>query len=288
MKELTEKLYGSQPTDVCGEIVTWSLNGKEQIPVSDIVEALKTAGIDEKYCKDMKPRSAFTRACKDLEEKRVIRILDQNESEITFQFNHEEKQGTTFQFPFEGVVTLNKTTGAVTCDSSAELASKIETLILAHMQKRTPSDISRLVQLIFKDDGDLFPINEKGVAYLVPEQFFDRADRIETFLDAVGGRLQRFPIPRNGRGEINVSDTIDRGLRVLVQELDEATDGWDDSTRPSTTEKHLKKFELARFKVRTYAGLLNQKVGEINSIIAQAEQKARSAAEQVVLRKQAN
>lgn len=286
MTELTEKIYGSQPVDVCGEIVSWTLNGKEQIPVSDIVEALKTAGIDEKYCKDMKPRSAFTRACKDLEEKRVIRILDQDENEITFQFNQEEKQGTTFQFPFEGVVTLNKTTGAVSCDSSAELAGKIETLILGHMQRRTPSDISRLVQLIFKDDGDLFPINEKGVAYLVPEQYFDRADRIETFLDAVGGKLQRFPIPRNGKGEFNVSDTIDRGLRILVHELDEATDGWDDSTRPSTTEKHLKKFELARFKVKTYAGLLNQKVSEIDAIIAEAEKKAKAAAEQVILRKQ--
>src|SRR5262249_43252004 len=59
-------------TPLLGEVITWNAGGVKVKHVA-LVEALRDAGLDEKVARELAPRHAFTRACRKLGEKRIIR-----------------------------------------------------------------------------------------------------------------------------------------------------------------------------------------------------------------------
>jgi hypothetical protein len=56
-----------------GEIITWTCPGLA-VRHLDLIQALRTAGLDEGVARELAPRHAFTRACKRLSDQRIIAI----------------------------------------------------------------------------------------------------------------------------------------------------------------------------------------------------------------------
>lgn len=271
-----EKMGINPNANLAAELVSWDLNGKQKVPIGDIVAALASAELDEKYAKDMKPRQAFTRACTELQEKRVIRILSQDDSRIVFQFNSEVQHANEFEFPYECSVELCKHTGKVKCDEKTGLAENIETLVRGHMGTRTSSDVSKIVQAIFGDQGDLFPVvPRKGVAYVVPIEHRRICDRVEKFLLSMGGRLLRYPVPKGE--DQSIKDTVHQGMNDMIAELVEVTKQMSETTRESTAKKHIAKFTEVRKKMQMYQHYLGDTIDALDDAATDAETEMKSA-----------
>ena len=64
-------------TPLLGEIVTWTCSGVT-VRHTDLVAALREAGLDEAVARELAPRHAFTRACKKLSDQRIIRPVSED------------------------------------------------------------------------------------------------------------------------------------------------------------------------------------------------------------------
>ena len=55
-----------------GEIITWNCSGVS-LQYTDLIDALKSADLNERVARELAPRHAFARACKKLQQARIIR-----------------------------------------------------------------------------------------------------------------------------------------------------------------------------------------------------------------------
>jgi hypothetical protein len=243
-----------------GEIVTWDLRSLE-VSYTDVLQALTDAGLDPAAAKEMAPRSAFGRACKELKENRSIDKVSHARGEISFQLTKKEIRDDRVDFDYECRIVLNTETGDLKCDENPVIEQTARDLFAHAMQTRNAADVTRLVQKMFSDHADLYPINpHKGVAYFVPDAHRDFTAKIESFLTKLGGTLPRFPVPKGTiEGNASVRDAVNAGLETVLGELRESVDGFDAETRKSTMEKALEKFEVMRHKVECYGEYLDTK-----------------------------
>ncbi len=247
-----------------GEIVTWDLAAME-VGYQAVQDALQAAGLPTGEAKHLRAQTAFSRAVKDLREGRAIdRVTtDKTAGTIVFQFTRKglDSAGARLDFNYEALCTLATDTGDITCPDSPEIEQHARTMFAHAMAHRTTSDVTRLVQRLFAAHADLYPINpKKGVAYFVPEPHRDFSAKVEDFLKALGGRLDRFPVPSGtSEGNAAVQNTVEDGLSALAGELQDAVDAWDEKTRPSTMEKATDRLQTIFHKTESYAEYLGDR-----------------------------
>lgn len=244
-------------TELLGEIVTWDIRSTE-VSYQDVRDALVKAGLDPDAAKEMSTKQAFSRACKHLKENRQIDKIKSKNGVLSFQFTKKVFDGDEYEFDRECRVEVDCDTDDITCDEKPELATQAQSLLAHAMQTRNASDITRLIQELFKSHADLYPINPtKGVAYFCPAVHKGFVAQVQVFVEAMGGRLWPFPVPKGTeQGNASVRDAVSTGLSTLLAELDEAVDGWDDKTRTATMDKVQAKYDQVACKVDAYAEYL--------------------------------
>jgi hypothetical protein len=249
-------------TPLLGEIVTWEIPMLET-PYAFIRAALSAAGLPESAAKDLRTRTAFRRAIKDLHEGRAIDNVttDRKSRVISFQFTRKHLLYSRLEFAYEAVCSLNVDSGFITCPDSAEIENHARTMFAHALAHRTTSDVTRLIQNLFANHADIYAINKsKGVAYFVPAQHRDFAARVEQFVVALNGTLPRFPVPKGTpEGNRAVKATIESGLTALAQELSDAVDAWDESTRTSTMDKAVARWQIIKHKAEAYSEYLGDR-----------------------------
>lgn len=260
-----------------GEVVAWEVKAKET-PFALVRDAAQKSGIPEELLKDLKPRSAFSRACKDLKKDRVIRKVKDEDEKIVFQFTQESLVGSKFEYVYEASLILDKDTGRVTADEygAEELAKHAEELVAHAMKTRTAQDITGIVKKAFQNHADLFPIvPSKGVAYFVPEEHREFTNRMREFLKEIGGTLHGFPVPKGTeQGNQSVKQAVESGLTAMLEELEEAAKLWDpDKTRASTTEKSVERWQLINHKLEAYETYLGDAVQRMKAKARVTKQK---------------
>ena len=240
-----------------GEIVTWSITGRE-VRVSDVHHSLEYADLPTKEMPDLAIDKAFGRAIRKLEGDRLIRLIKRPDGRhIIFQLTQIVEGESHVEFVFEALVYLNLETGKVECVDKAIKSKAVELLSEAE-EVRTSPDISRCVQRLFSKHADLFPINpKKGVAYFVPAEHLEFVAKCEKFLNRLGGTFYRFPIPVGDRvGRMSVKDSVEAGMKSMLDTLEQAVDSWDDTTRGSTKDRAWEKIETLMLKQEAYADYL--------------------------------
>jgi hypothetical protein len=251
----------AQKTDLLGEIVTWDMQSNE-VALTRVLDSLHDAGLGMEWAKDLRVRTAFTRAVKELREGRTIDQVTRDGDIIRFQLTRKavDEQAQRIDFAYETAITLDVSTGLVTCDSY-EIEQHVRGMLAHAMGHRTAVDITRMVQAMFRGQADLFAINpRKGVAYFVPDQFRDFTAQVEQFLTSLGGCLYRFPVPKGTPvGNRSVRDAVESGLSALVGDLRQAVDDWDQTTRNSTIEKAVEKWRVLKHKAEAYSEYLGEK-----------------------------
>lgn len=266
----------SQHTEsqLLGEVVTWDLQ-QADVTHANVQDALRSAGLDPAAAAELSPRSAFSRACKDLKKERAIDKLSVDTKGLArFQFTKKHLRDRQIEYDFECFVELDCDTGAITCASDSALEKMAQDLFATAMQMRNAQDVTRLVQRLFQEHAELFPINpRKGVAYFVPERHRDFTAKVDAFLAACGGCLARFPVP-NGtpQGNASVKDAVQAGLSSLISELNATVAGWADTTRQSTMTKAAEKYQTIEFKISAYAEYLGSEQEKLNEKLAEARQ----------------
>jgi len=269
-------------SQLLGEVISWDV-GSGEVGITQIRDALSNAGLPP-IANDLNNRAAFQRALGELRQNRSIdKVNSDKDGKVVFQLTKKEIRDDKYMdFDFETLVTLDTLSGDISSpDSNIELMARN---LFAHaMNVRTSSDITRMVQKLFKDHADLFSINpRKGVAYFVPDQHKDFTAKVEHFLRLVGGSVWRFPVP-NGtvEGNTSVREAVDNGLRALLEELDQASVEWSEATRDDTINRALDKFEAVQYKASLYATLLESRHSELVNHIAEAGKRLLERAEGV-------
>ena len=269
------ELQVSPATELVGEIVTWDVGSAKGITYSDVMNALSASGLDPDSASELSPRNAFSRACKELKKQRVIRKLDDQTDVIKFQFTTENLHQNKFEYDYEASLELNKHTGIIYCPESVDLAQHAQDLLNEALVNRTAADVTRLVQKLFGKNGDLFPINpHKGVAYFVPNQFKEFTSKIEQFMETLGGKIWRFPVPKGtSSGDSAVRDAVKNGIRQMIQDLVDTCNGWTDTTRDSTMHNRFKDFKMIEFKVNAYSQFLSYEREKIEHALELAKRR---------------
>lgn len=254
-----------------GEIVAWDL-GSTEVSLQSVRDSLNAAGLDPDSVSDMMPRAAFGRACKHLKENRTIDKVSTANGIITFQFTKKELDGDRLEFDYETVVRLDTGTGDIDSDLP-ELAEKARDLFAHARQTRTNTDITRLVQRLFRVKADLFSISPKGVAYFVPEAHREFTGKVERFLTEMGGRLYRFPVPQGtAEGNLSVKNAVQAGLTELLGELNESVEGWNDTTRKSTMDRAMERWQTIKYKVEAYKTYLGAEQDRLQKALVEAKE----------------
>lgn len=276
---------------VWGEVLSWSCKGLT-VAYRRVVDALSDAGLSATEAKELRPQHAFTRACRKLATQRVIRVVEDGESHVHFQFTKESKEAGRFNYVLEAVLALHKSTGKVSCedtsDSSAVLVTQAQAELDFAAGNRTGSDITRITQRLFKKQADLFPLRDAGGVYFVPQKHTDFITRVEKFLVAVGGRLQRLPVAMgSASGDRCVRETVADGMEALIKAHIQAIDALNADTRDDTFKRQAARIQQTRLKLEGYREYLADQNEDLQKAIQDAQEKLRVRVEEITAAREA-
>lgn len=270
-----------------GEIVSWSLveNHGRKNTYTQVAQALKQVGLDEKLVKEFGATQAFNRACTKLKEERVIDIVREDSNEIQFQFSKKQELDDTSEggkelaYRKEVKILLNRTTGQLTCKDPKVLAEAQEQLDRCR-EERTTSDISNMVTKLFEDNSDLIRMGV-GV-YFVPHEHTAFTDKIAYFLQLLDRKLLRFPVPAGTQsGDQSVQDAMASHFGRLLEKLDKEVEKFSVATRDGTVQGVAKEINTCRTKIEAYATYLQDKREELLQAVEDANARLVAKIEEV-------
>jgi len=267
-------------TRLLGEVIAWACPGLV-VTHTALVEALEAADLDPGVARELAPRHAFARACRVLSDRRIIRPVSEDVTTIQFQFTSESREGDHYEYRRETTVTLDKQTGAVTCELPG-LATLAQEELDRCIAVRNGSDVTRVVQKLFERQADLFAVRPNGGCYFTPIRHAAFVDRIQEFLNRVGGRLLRFPVPAGTpEGDRSVTQAVADGLAAVVAEHRAAVAQFGNDTRHDTLERAAEKIRTTKFKLNAYAEYLAGEKDRLDRAVADAEGELREKVEQI-------
>jgi len=248
-----------------GEVVSWTAPSK--VSHDDLKAALATAGLTSDMAPDMLPRNAFKRACRELEDGRIIRQVNETDTTIRFQFTREylDKSLGEFEYSKECELDLNKANGMIYC-SDYGLEQEAARLLSEKLAVRTASDVSRIIQTLFKNNGDLFPLRDQGGVYFVPQEHIALVECVEILMLAIGGKIKRFELASSVHASQSVAVSIRDTLHGLIADYGVYASQIDNES-PKQVETASKRIMEIRTKLEAYRGLLQSFDQEIEDAI---------------------
>ena len=94
-------------TRLLGEVITWTCPGLS-VGHSMLVEALLSSGLDPGVASELAPRHAFARACRKFSDRRIIRLVAEDATTLTFQFTAESRAGDRYEYVMETLLQARK------------------------------------------------------------------------------------------------------------------------------------------------------------------------------------
>ena len=232
------------------EIITW--DAPPQALRKDVWQALADVGLSMDLLPDMTERQAASRAASALKGKELQIDRLQTAGQIQYQLTNRTNNEALIEFFPRTVVTVDKWCVKV-LSGSEEDAREFEDAMTEAVKWLTGADVSRVVARAFDEHAAMFPVvPRKGVVYVVPTQYQELVLRVELFLQQIGGRLHKFPVPRDSDGESSVRDAITQGVQGMIEELQAAVEAWDETTRGSTQEHARAKWAQIQAKIEEY------------------------------------
>ncbi|AMV28896.1 hypothetical protein VT84_31170 [Gemmata sp. SH-PL17] len=200
---------------------------------------------------------------------------------VKFQFTQESRDGDRFEYTLETLLTLDKKTGAVTCDLPG-LATLAQEELNRAIDDRSGADVTRVIQKLFDRHADLFPVRPQGGAYFVPERHVAFVDKVQAMLGRLNGQILRFPVPAGtAEGDRSVKDAVAAGLAALIDEHRKAVAQFGSDTRDDTLKRAAEKIRSTQFKVQAYAEYLLDEKGRLDRELSTARDELRQKVERL-------
>ncbi|MBA4191988.1 MAG: hypothetical protein C0467_28750 [Planctomycetaceae bacterium] len=263
-----------------GEVIAWACPGLS-VAHTALVAALEAADLDPGVARELAPRHAFARACRTLSDRRIIRAVAEDANTIKFQFTAESREDDRYEYTLETMLTLDKQSGSVSCELPG-LATLAQEELDRCVAVRTGMDVTRIVQKLFEKQADLFAIRPSGGTYFVPQRHGAFIDRIQDFLNRVGGRLLRFPVPAGTtEGDRSVTQAVADGLATVVAEHRYAVSLFGTDTREDTLKRAAERIRTTKYKLTVYAEYLAGEKERLDRAVADAEGELRDKVNQI-------
>ncbi|QDU21336.1 DUF6744 family protein [Urbifossiella limnaea] len=267
-------------TRLLGEVISWTCSGVA-VTHPALLTALRDAGLDENVARELAAKHAFTRACKKLCDRRIIRQVAEDETCVKFQFTQESRDGDRYEYALETMLTLDKRTGTVTCDLPG-LATLAQEELDRATDARTGSDVTRVIQKLFDRHADLFPIRPQGGCYFTPIRHTTFVDKVQAMLGRLNGQILRFPVPAGtAEGDRSVKDAVAAGLAALIDDHRKAVALFGEDTREDTLKRAADKIRSTQFKIAAYAEYLLDEKGKLDRELAAARDELRAKVDQL-------
>ena len=267
-------------TALLGEVISWTCSGVS-VTHAALVAALADAGLDEGVARELAPKHAFTRACKKLSDRRIIRQVAEDEGCVKFQFTQESRDGDRYEYELETMLTLDKKTGTVTCELPG-LATVAQEELDRCIEARSGADVTRVIQNLFERHADLCPVRPQGGVYFTPIRHAAFVDRVQAMLGRLNGQILRFPVPAGtAEGDRSVKDAVAAGLAALIDEHRKAVAQFGEDTRGDTLQRAAEKIRSAQFKVSAYAEYLLGEKEKLDRSLAAARDELRQKVERL-------
>ncbi len=267
-------------TRLLGEVISWTCSGVS-VTYAALLAALADATLDEGVARELAPKHAFTRACKKLCDRRIIRQVAEDEATVKFQFTQESRDGDRYEYTLETLLTLDKKTGTVTCDLPG-LATLAQEELDRAIDARSGADVTRVIQKVFDRHADLFPVRPQGGVYFVPERHAAFVDKVQAMLGRLNGQILRFPVPAGtAEGDRSVKDAVAAGLAALIDEHRKAVAQFGTDTRDDTLKRAAEKIRATQFKVQAYSEYLLGEKEKLDRELATARDELRQKVERL-------
>jgi hypothetical protein len=259
----------TNPLDQTGEIVTW--NPPSSVQHSILRLALSNAGLDPDLSPPMQPKNGFKRATTAMKEGRIIREVDDDGSVMTFQFTKEflDTQQQEFEYSTECKMYLHKANGMIVC-ARQDMEDLAKEKFAEKMASRNASDVSRIVQALFKANGDLFPLRDSGGAYFVPAQHLPLVRKCAAFIKEIGGSMPSWEIHNTANAAQANAEAIRDTLNGWIDDYKLYAEQINDEN-PKSVKCAAAKIAEIRFKLSNYRTLLQSFDGEIEQHIKDVE-----------------
>lgn len=284
-----------------GYIVAWSPREGSTYQYAEVLDALKRAGLPEEIARERLPRNAFARACKRLEEERMIHGVSESEESILFQFTRQhtdaEMDEAAIEFRRECKARLDKRTGKVAVyrvkDAKKiplpELEAEVQTEVDRCMLERTASDITTVVQRLCYHHADLIPIRKSyGGAYFVPVMYGAFIDKISQFLEQLHGSLERWPIPvGDPSGDASVQKSVKAYMADVLADYTKEIDSFQMNSKLGTLEGCGERLAETKIKVEAYALYLQDEAAGLTAGLEENQQRLTKLVEELTAHKEA-
>lgn len=262
-------------SDILGYMLAWELNGIKAT-YHTLVHAYRDADLDDRVVRTKLPRHAFTQAARKLSDERVIDKLDEDETDIRFQFTRRfsvngvaEKE---FEYIKEAVLVLSKSTGRVFCADDPDLAIEAERLVSEYLDTYTGANIAIQLKTLFKENADIFSFPRDGGVYLVPSAHEEFISKIRKFVESINGRLSQLPIARGTeQGDRAFRETISASIEKTIETHLKAIEALSSDNQNRTFESRAREIQETRYKVECYASYLGSEAQRLLQIVEDAK-----------------
>jgi hypothetical protein len=269
---------GTTSLQVLGFIVFWNIRNCD-LTQEQFAAKLTANNLSDTWAREHNYRSAFTRALRNMEEKRVIKRVREDENELVFQFTAENliRSQDTLEYEKETTLILNKNKYKEDQDFAAALTqgkSEIKDKVVAHFHtektKYNSSDMTRYIQNILTQNADIVSLREQGCVYFVPIGYREVMDNVIGLVRSIGTSTMDFiPIPNVEASrnliENALVDEVDATIARLEKEV-EAVERGEKSVTEKWSENKLAKIKAAVNRMEQYATVLHDdKLAKLNN-----------------------
>lgn len=260
-----------------GEVVTWD---SIRTTRDAVLQSLKDNGLDEGVARELTPRAAFTRACDQMAEDQLVDLVKDHGDQLVYQVTAKALKQVTgsdddeYEYQKQAYVRLHKDTGVVT-SKSPKAQEWFQREMAEAMNRRTANDVSSLIQRLFAAaDVDLLPWRRSGSVYLVFDNYSHFVDKIEAFLEQLGGQVNRLPVPKGvQKAEKAVASTVSDAMSQLIEDHQKAIEALDITSRKDTLEKAAQRIKETKLKIEAYAQYLKGKGEGLESSLEACQQR---------------
>lgn len=282
---LLANLNGGTNIPIIGFVCWWNIRNVD-LTQARYLEILKECELSDKYAREHNYRSAFLRALKNMEEKRIIRLVKENSKFMIYQFTAEdlvgEGQDARLDYNPETVIAIDKEVYRKSKSIEAAIvkgADEIKRKVIEYWNdERTrfkSSDVSRALHKILAREADIVSLRDQGSVYYVPGGYRPVIDTVRKYTSLLGGDcvFQSIPIPDapESRATVTsaVNDEVEGFLKWLESQIKELEEGKDVTDRWFKTKR--KRIAEAKDRLELYAELLGDGKAGIEARFAQME-----------------
>jgi hypothetical protein len=270
--KLLANLNGGTNIPIIGFVCWWNIRNVD-LTQERYLQILSECGLSEKYAREHNYRSAFLRALKNMEEKRIIRMVKEDSKVMIYQFTAEDRVGegedARLDYNPETVIVIDKELYRKTKSIEAAMTKgedAIKRKVIEYWNdERTrfkSSDVSRALHKILGREADIVSLREQGSVYYVPGGYRSVIDKARLYTSLLGGDcgFDAIPIPdapesrETVRGA--VMDEVDGFTKWLEAQIKELEGGKEVTSRWFNTKR--KKIAEARDRLELYADLLGE------------------------------